>query len=156
MEQRIQIPCFTHDPSIKSSLKFLRRTESARDEVVELFLESKGLKIKEEKKGKINKYAFVVRLKDESISKQQIYKTRDLDYMSFIYLSGETRIFLSRERVKHKHNITSMWISDGSSAGILEQIYLVNKCLSPLCFKWLRNGLVWRIHFHKRQFSKPY
>lgn len=42
--QRIQIRCFTKNPSIKSSLKFLRRTDWARAEVEELYLESKGLK----------------------------------------------------------------------------------------------------------------
>jgi len=36
----INIRCFTHDPSIKSSLKFLRTTPWARDKVEELYLES--------------------------------------------------------------------------------------------------------------------
>ncbi len=36
----ITIRCFTHDPSIKSSLKFLRTTPWARDKVEELYLES--------------------------------------------------------------------------------------------------------------------
>lgn len=35
---RINIRCFTNDPSIKSSLKFLRRTPWARDKVEELYL----------------------------------------------------------------------------------------------------------------------
>lgn len=35
---RINIRCFTHDPSIKSSLKFLRRTPWAREKVEELYL----------------------------------------------------------------------------------------------------------------------
>ena len=34
----INIRCFTHDPSIKSSLKFLRKTPWARDKVESLFL----------------------------------------------------------------------------------------------------------------------
>ena len=34
----IDIRCFTHDPSIGSSLKFLRRTPWARDKVDELYL----------------------------------------------------------------------------------------------------------------------
>ena len=35
---RIDIRCFTSDPSIKSSLKFLRRTQWARDKVERLYL----------------------------------------------------------------------------------------------------------------------
>lgn len=35
----INIRCFTHDPSIKSSLKFLRRTPWAREKVEELYME---------------------------------------------------------------------------------------------------------------------
>lgn len=38
MGRRIDIRCFTHDPSIQSSLKFLRRTQWARDKVEELYL----------------------------------------------------------------------------------------------------------------------
>jgi uncharacterized protein (DUF2132 family) len=36
--RRIPINCFTNDPSIKSSLKFLRRTPWARKKVEELYL----------------------------------------------------------------------------------------------------------------------
>jgi len=36
---RININCFKSDPSIKSSLKFLRRTQWARDKVEDLYLE---------------------------------------------------------------------------------------------------------------------
>ena len=39
--KRIKIRCFTHDPSLKSSLKFLRRTPWARTKVEQLYLESK-------------------------------------------------------------------------------------------------------------------
>ena len=35
----INIRCFTHDPSVKSSLKFLRRTPWARTKVENLYLE---------------------------------------------------------------------------------------------------------------------
>ena len=35
---RINIRCFTHEPSIKSSLKFLRRTPWARAKVEALYL----------------------------------------------------------------------------------------------------------------------
>lgn len=36
--KRIKIRCFTSDPSIKSSLKFLRKTLWARDKVEQLYL----------------------------------------------------------------------------------------------------------------------
>lgn len=36
--KNITIRCFTHDPSIASSLKFLRRTPWARDKVEEMYL----------------------------------------------------------------------------------------------------------------------
>ncbi|MGR5365302.1 VF530 family protein [Photobacterium damselae] len=39
LSYRINIRCFTHDPSIKSSLKFLRRTEWARTKVEQLYLD---------------------------------------------------------------------------------------------------------------------
>jgi uncharacterized protein (DUF2132 family) len=38
--KRIPIKCFTNNPSIKSSLKFLRRTPWARTKVEELYLNS--------------------------------------------------------------------------------------------------------------------
>lgn len=38
--QTINIKCFNHEPSIKSSLKFLRRTPWARDKVEALYLRS--------------------------------------------------------------------------------------------------------------------
>jgi len=37
----IEIRCFTHDPSIPSSLKFLRRTPWARDKVEALYLRAR-------------------------------------------------------------------------------------------------------------------
>ncbi|MCK0145719.1 VF530 family protein [Arenibacter sp. F26102] len=40
MGARINIRCFNHDPSIKSSLKFLRRTPWAREKVEQLYLKS--------------------------------------------------------------------------------------------------------------------
>ena len=36
--QRIPIRCFTHDPSVSSSLKFLRRTPWAKQKVEALYL----------------------------------------------------------------------------------------------------------------------
>ncbi len=38
--ERITIRCFTHDPSINSSLKFLRKTPWARERVEGLYLKS--------------------------------------------------------------------------------------------------------------------
>ena len=38
--KRIKINCFTSDPSISSSLKFLRRTPWAREKVEALYLET--------------------------------------------------------------------------------------------------------------------
>ena len=38
--RRITIKCFTDDPSIKSSLKFLRKTPWARKKVEELYLKT--------------------------------------------------------------------------------------------------------------------
>ena len=40
MGYHINIRCFTHDPSVKSSLAFLRKTPWARDKVEEMYLES--------------------------------------------------------------------------------------------------------------------
>ena len=37
---RIPVRCFTYDPSIKSSLTFLRKTEWARKRVEELYIRS--------------------------------------------------------------------------------------------------------------------
>ena len=39
----INIKCFNHEPSIKSSLKFLRKTPWARDKVEALYLRSLDL-----------------------------------------------------------------------------------------------------------------
>jgi uncharacterized protein (DUF2132 family) len=38
--KRIEINCFVSDPSIKSSLKFLRKTAWARKKVEDLYLET--------------------------------------------------------------------------------------------------------------------
>ena len=42
LEMIIDIRCFKNDPSIKSSLKFLRKTPWARAKVEELYLKTKG------------------------------------------------------------------------------------------------------------------
>jgi len=39
----INIRCFTHDPSIKSSLKFLRKTPWAREKVEALYIKNQHL-----------------------------------------------------------------------------------------------------------------
>lgn len=41
LSSRIRINCFANDPSINSTLKFLRRTPWARKKVEALYLESK-------------------------------------------------------------------------------------------------------------------
>jgi uncharacterized protein (DUF2132 family) len=41
LASRINVRCFTHDPSVKSSLTFLRKTPWARKKVEELFLRSR-------------------------------------------------------------------------------------------------------------------
>lgn len=46
MAQKININCFKSDPSVKSSLKFLRKTPWAREKVEKLYIE---LKTKENK-----------------------------------------------------------------------------------------------------------
>ncbi len=40
LDAKIQINCFYSNPSIKSSLKFLRRTQWARDKVEALYIET--------------------------------------------------------------------------------------------------------------------
>jgi len=39
LAMKININCFKNEPSIKSSLKFLRRTQWARDKVEQLYLD---------------------------------------------------------------------------------------------------------------------
>jgi len=39
LAKKITINCFKNDPSIKSSLKFLRKTQWARDKVEQLYLD---------------------------------------------------------------------------------------------------------------------
>ena len=38
LAERIHLRCFTHDPNLNSSLKFLRKTPWARDKVESLYL----------------------------------------------------------------------------------------------------------------------
>jgi len=45
MGRNVEIRCFTHGPSIPSSLKFLRRTPWARDKVEEMYLRWKLIEL---------------------------------------------------------------------------------------------------------------
>ena len=38
LAERVPVRCFTHEPSVASSLKFLRKTPWARDKVESLYL----------------------------------------------------------------------------------------------------------------------
>lgn len=40
MYERVRVNCFKKDPSIKSALKFLRKTQWARDKVEALYIET--------------------------------------------------------------------------------------------------------------------
>ncbi len=44
LAMKININCFKNDPSIKSSLKFLRKTQWARDKVEQLYLDLENKK----------------------------------------------------------------------------------------------------------------
>ncbi len=48
LAERIAVRCFTHDPSVASSLKFLRKTPWARDKVEGLYL----FMLREHKRGR--------------------------------------------------------------------------------------------------------
>lgn len=52
--QRITIKCFTNDPSISSSLKFLRKTPWARSKVEALYIETDWAQSSTERSGDIN------------------------------------------------------------------------------------------------------
>ncbi len=49
--QQVNIRCFTEDPSIKSSLKFLRKTPWAREKVESLYLYVQRKQAKSKKEG---------------------------------------------------------------------------------------------------------
>lgn len=40
LSEEIKIRCFTHDPSVKSSLRFLRKTDWARVKVEKLYIKT--------------------------------------------------------------------------------------------------------------------
>jgi uncharacterized protein (DUF2132 family) len=48
LAKRININCFKSDPSVKSSLKFLRRTPWARKEVEDLYIDSLEMDVVED------------------------------------------------------------------------------------------------------------
>ena len=47
---RINIHCFSHNPSLKSSLNFLRRTPWAREKVEQLYVKTKGISLSKKAK----------------------------------------------------------------------------------------------------------
>ena len=49
LDSRIRINCFSVDPSIKSSLTFLRRTPWARAKVEELYIETRTAELRKAK-----------------------------------------------------------------------------------------------------------
>ena len=49
MSRLIRIRCFSYDPSIKSSLTFLRKTPWARKKVEALYVRQKRIRIKKKK-----------------------------------------------------------------------------------------------------------
>ena len=59
MSLEVKINCFTSDPSIKSSLKFLRKTPWAREKVEQLYLSTVSTSTKANKKAKQSTEAFV-------------------------------------------------------------------------------------------------
>ncbi|WP_232360113.1 VF530 family protein [Paraneptunicella aestuarii] len=46
LADRININCFSNNPSLKSSLTFLRKTPWARQKVEQLYVKTKGLSVK--------------------------------------------------------------------------------------------------------------
>lgn len=55
LSDKVRINCFKSNPSIKSSLKFLRKTQWARDKVEELYLKALRENREEENKKKISR-----------------------------------------------------------------------------------------------------
>ena len=62
--RKIDIRCFTHEPSIASSLKFLRRTPWARERVESLYLS--GLSTETGKPGREEIGGAPIQIKDDS------------------------------------------------------------------------------------------
>ena len=52
LHEKIAINCFLSNPSIKSSLKFLRKTEWARKKVEELYIKDKKRILRNKKRNK--------------------------------------------------------------------------------------------------------
>ena len=50
LSEQVRIRCFSHEPSIKSSLKFLRKTPWAREEVEQLFVHDQAYLERERKR----------------------------------------------------------------------------------------------------------
>ncbi|WP_339725287.1 VF530 family protein [uncultured Paraglaciecola sp.] len=64
MGQQVKINCFTSDPSIKSSLKFLRKTPWAREKVEQLYLSTVHNSSKEKSKQPTEKFVWPDLTKD--------------------------------------------------------------------------------------------
>lgn len=64
MGQQVKINCFTSDPSIKSSLKFLRKTPWAREKVEQLYLSTIDTSAKQKTKQPIEKFVWPDLTKD--------------------------------------------------------------------------------------------
>ena len=52
LSERIKIRCFQNDPSIKSSLKFLRKTDWARQKIERLYLDDQRVLERKRKRNK--------------------------------------------------------------------------------------------------------
>ena len=52
LHEKIAINCFSNNPSIKSSLKFLRKTEWARNKVEELYIKDLKRMLRNKKRNK--------------------------------------------------------------------------------------------------------
>jgi uncharacterized protein (DUF2132 family) len=54
--EKIQIRCFENNPSVKSSLKFLRKTEWARNKLEKLYIKDQKRKVLNKKRAAMRKH----------------------------------------------------------------------------------------------------
>ena len=54
--EQIQIRCFENNPSVKSSLKFLRKTDWARSKVEKLYIKDQKRKVQNKKRAAMRKH----------------------------------------------------------------------------------------------------
>ena len=71
LADRIQIRCFAQDPSIKSSLKFLRKTDWARAKVERLYLKDHAYFEKRRKRNKRRAEQRAYRAEQEAAAKAE-------------------------------------------------------------------------------------